>query len=139
MSESKFASLRAVAPDVSRETFERLLIFEATFRDWNSRLNLSSASSLEHLWERHIVDSAQLATITDMQGTWLDIGSGGGFPGVVSAVLMGKGDAPGESGHVHLVESIEKKALFLKVALEATNGCGTVHHLRSEAAAVMGL
>jgi 16S rRNA (guanine527-N7)-methyltransferase len=128
VSDAKLESLRAVLPDVSRETFARLLAFEAIFRDWNSRMNLASASSLEHLWDRHILDSAQLAAIAPMRGIWLDIGSGGGFPGIVLAILMEKQTG----GHVHLVESIGKKVAFLKAALTETGGGGTVHLMRAE-------
>ena len=136
MSKIKFESLRAILPDVSRETFERLLAFETIFRDWSSRMNLASASSLEHLWDRHILDSAQLAALAPMRGIWLDAGSGGGFPGVVLAVLM---DEQGAAGQVHLVESIGKKASFLKAALEGTGSCGTVHLMRVESAGALNL
>jgi 16S rRNA (guanine527-N7)-methyltransferase len=135
VSEAKFESLRAILPNVSRETFERLLAFEAIFRDWNARMNLASASSLEQLWDRHILDSAQLAAITPMRGIWLDVGSGGGFPGIVLAILMGKQDG----GHVHLVESIGKKAAFLNAALPETGGSGTVHLMRAENASQLNL
>ena len=128
MNEAKFAQLRAVQPDVSRETFERLLAFETLFKDWNSRVNLASATSTEVLWQRHVVDSAQLGLIAPMQGTWIDAGSGGGFPGIVLAILMRNS----AHGHVHLIESIGKKAAFLKAALAETGGSGTVHPMRIE-------
>jgi 16S rRNA (guanine527-N7)-methyltransferase len=139
LSQAKFDSLRAVLPDVSRETFERLIAFETIFRDWNSRMNLASAASLELLWDRHILDSAQLAAIVPMRGIWLDLGSGGGFPGVVLAILAGKQGSSGEIGHVHLVESIGKKAAFLKAALLETDGAGTVHAIRAENGAQLNL
>ena len=139
MRQEKFDSLREVVPDVSRETFERLLAFELLFRDWNSRINLASAASVENLWQRHIVDSAQIAAIVPMHGTWLDVGAGGGFPGIVLAILMTdlvKGEG---AGHVHLVESIGKKAAFLNAALQETGASGTVHALRVENAAQLNL
>lgn len=139
MSAAKLESLRALLPDVSRETFERLLAFEALFRDWNSRMNLASASSIEQLWNRHILDSAQLAAIASMRGIWLDIGSGGGFPGIVVAILMGTRESNAEGGHVHLIESIGKKADFLRTALAETGGRGTVHHMRAEDAGKLSL
>jgi 16S rRNA (guanine527-N7)-methyltransferase len=139
VSEKKFESLRAVLPDVSRETFERLKAFETLFRDWNSRMNLASASSLGHLWDRHILDSVQLAGLAPMRGTWLDLGSGGGFPGIVLAILMRKNSAGEEAGHVHLVESIGKKAAFLRAAILETGGCGTVHAVRAESASQLQL
>ena len=139
MSLEKFDSLRVVLPDVSRETFERLLAFEALFRDWNSRINLASAASVEHLWQRHIGDSAQIAAFAPMSGTWLDVGSGGGFPGIVLAILMTNHVKDGGAGHVHLVESIGKKAMFLNAALQETGGSGTVHAMRIESAAQLKL
>lgn len=139
MSAAKFESLRANLPDVSRETFERLLAFEATFRDWSSRINLASASSLENLWDRHILDSVRLAAIAPMRGVWLDVGSGGGFPGVVLAILMRDSEAGGGGGQVHLIESIGKKAAFLRAALLETGGAGTVHALRIENAVQLNL
>ena len=132
VSAAKFEALRALLPDVSRETFERLLAFEALFRTWSSRMNLASASSIEHLWERHILDSAQLAALVSMRGIWLDLGSGGGFPGIVMAVLLGRQETETDGGQVHLVESIGKKANFLRAALTETGGRGTVHHMRAE-------
>jgi 16S rRNA (guanine527-N7)-methyltransferase len=139
LSQEKLESLRGVLPDVSRETFERLLAFEALFRDWSSRINLASASSMEDLWQRHIVDSAQIAAMAPMRGTWLDVGSGGGFPGIVLAILM-TDPAKGEgAGHVHLVESIGKKAEFLNAALQETGGSGAVHAMRIEIAAQLNL
>jgi 16S rRNA (guanine527-N7)-methyltransferase len=137
LSAEKLAHLRAVLPDVSRETFERLLTFEAVFKEWNTRINLASSASIEQLWQRHIVDSAQIGAIAPMQGTWIDAGSGGGFPGIVLAILMNSGtDAVGE---VHLIESTGKKAGFLRAALAACGGAGAVHAIRLEDAAALGI
>jgi 16S rRNA (guanine527-N7)-methyltransferase len=133
LNELKFEQLRAVLPDVSRETFERLLAFEMLFKDWNTRVNLASASSIEHLWHRHIVDSAQIGSIAPMQGTWIDAGSGGGFPGIVLAILLNSHS--GSGGQVHLIESIGKKAAFLAAALADSGGSGQVHAMRIEDAA----
>jgi 16S rRNA (guanine527-N7)-methyltransferase len=102
-------------------------------------MNLASKSSLENLWDRHIIDSAQLAALAPVRGIWLDLGSGGGFPGIILAILIGRRGAGAELGHVHLVESIGKKAAFLCAALEETNGCGTVHELRIESAQTLRL
>ena len=68
-----------------------------------------------------------------MRGTWLDIGSGGGFPGDCSGSADAAGAEP-DGGHVHLVESIGKKAAFLQAALLADRGSGTVHATRIETA-----
>src|SRR5690606_16741737 len=78
--------------DVPRETLERLDRFEALLREENHRQNLVSAASLDRLWARHIVDSAQLLPLAPQTGRWLDLGTGAGFPGLVVAMLW-----PGET------------------------------------------
>lgn len=74
--------------DVSRETLERLESLVGLLRHENTRQNLMSASSLANIWSRHIVDSAQLMRVAnDWPGRWLDLGSGGGLPGLVLGCL----------------------------------------------------
>lgn len=104
--DDRYEILLQAAGNVSRETFDRLLQFEARFRQWNARINLASASTLDELWTRHIVDSAQLLKLSPNADQWLDIGSGGGFPGIVLALLL-------QQGRITLVESNRKKAGFL--------------------------
>lgn len=109
MTDRQFKSLCAVAGPVSRETFEDLLRFEQTFLKWNQRINLAASSTVENVWGRHILDSAQLARIEPSAQRWLDIGSGGGFPGLVLAFLLRE-----RNGSIDLVESNRKKAGFLQ-------------------------
>lgn len=90
--------------DVSRET--RLAQFVDLLRDEATRQNLVSPASLEQIWARHIVDSAQLLDHGDPGGLWLDIGSGAGLPGIVLAILR---DAP-----VELVEPRKLRTAFLQ-------------------------
>ena len=106
------ASLERVARPVSRETFESLVEFETLFRKWNRRINLAARSTEAELWERHILDSAQLAGLKPEVRTWLDLGSGGGFPGLVTAFLMKE-----RGGTVEMVESNRKKAGFLHTVI----------------------
>lgn len=73
--------------DVPRETLAALEDFAALVSRENRRQNLVSAASLPHIWERHILDSAQLLPFAPREGSWLDIGSGAGFPGMVIAML----------------------------------------------------
>ncbi|MDP3896694.1 MAG: 16S rRNA (guanine(527)-N(7))-methyltransferase RsmG [Mesorhizobium sp.] len=113
MSDEKYDQLRSVAGPVSRETYERLLTFESEFRRWSQRINLAAPSTIDTLWRRHIIDSAQLLAIESGPATWLDLGSGGGFPGAVLAILFA--GQPGAS--VTLVESNRKKAAFLQSVL----------------------
>ncbi|NJS38435.1 MAG: 16S rRNA (guanine(527)-N(7))-methyltransferase RsmG [Rhodobacteraceae bacterium] len=99
---------------VSRETLERLQEFEALVRRWTPAINLISKSSVSAIWDRHIVDSAQLfALFPAGVKLWLDIGSGGGFPGLVIAILA-KEASPELT--VTLVESDARKATFLRHA-----------------------
>jgi 16S rRNA (guanine527-N7)-methyltransferase len=73
--------------DVSRETWERLEAFVAFLRREAEQQNLISAATLDHIWSRHIMDSAQLLRFAPETGSWLDLGSGAGFPGIVIALL----------------------------------------------------
>jgi 16S rRNA (guanine527-N7)-methyltransferase len=93
---------------VSRETRERLEEFANLVRKWQSRINLISPKTLPDLWSRHILDSLQLFALRPQPITWMDIGSGAGFPGLVTAICLTE---IGE-GWVYLVESNNKKAAF---------------------------
>ena len=101
--------------NVSRETIERLECYYSLLERWNARINLVSAASLADCWGRHFNDSAQLLPLAgpDCQ-SWLDLGSGGGFPGLVIAIL-----AP--ALRVTLVESDARKAVFLREAARVCN------------------
>ncbi|MDA4845355.1 16S rRNA (guanine(527)-N(7))-methyltransferase RsmG [Hoeflea poritis] len=115
---------------VSRETLDRLDRFVALFTKWSRAINLVAPSTLDQLWERHVLDSAQLYALDPRPRKWLDLGSGGGFPGIVMAILM----METEIGSVDLVESNRKKAAFLQRAIAETGARGQVHTLRIEAA-----
>lgn len=100
--------------DVSRETFAELQAFAAMVEKWTPRINLVSKASLRNLWNRHIVDSAQLYRLAPPSyHTWVDIGSGGGFPGIVMASLA-KVQQP--DAKFTLIESDQRKASFLRTA-----------------------
>jgi 16S rRNA (guanine527-N7)-methyltransferase len=108
---------------VSRETEQRLDRFIELLGQWQIRTNLVAPSTLAHLWTRHVSDSLQLVDLNPTATTWIDLGSGGGFPGVVLAcALAGK---PGAV--VHLVERNAKKAAFLREAIRVTSSPGVVH------------
>lgn len=94
-------------PDVSRETLERLRRFHDLACAWTTRINLLSAKDRRFIWERHIIDSAQLVGLAETPESWLDLGSGGGFPGIVAAIMLDGG------AHVTLVESDTRKCVFL--------------------------
>ncbi len=113
---------------VSRETQEKLQHFAALFQKWAKAINLVAPSTLDALWTRHIADSVRVFEILPGPRTWVDLGSGGGFPGIITAILL----AEAEDGWVHLVESNHKKASFLRVALNETGARGSVHAIRIE-------
>lgn len=101
--------------DVSRETIDRLIEFERLIRKWNPTINLVSKSSLDELWNRHIADSAQLFQhIPKDAGLCVDLGSGGGLPGIVLAAIS-IDQVP--ERHFTLVESDQRKATFLRQAV----------------------
>ena len=92
----------AEAFDVSRETRDRLTRYADLLKKWNPAINLVSRTTLPHLWTRHFTDSAQLLEIADTpNGTWVDLGSGGGFPGMIVAglcIALGSGIYVGATG-----------------------------------------
>jgi 16S rRNA (guanine527-N7)-methyltransferase len=108
---------------VSRETAARLDRFAALLLDWHSRMNLIAASTVPTLWTRHIADSLQLLAIAPQARKWADLGSGGGFPGVPIACAL----ADQSSAEVHLIESNNKKAAFLREAVRVTGAPAVVH------------
>lgn len=109
---------------VSRETESRIDAFLNLFKSWQTRTNLVAPSTLPTLWTRHIADSLQLLKIAPDARSWLDIGSGGGFPGIILAIVL----ADRTDAEVHLVERNGKKAAFLREALRVSGGAGQVHY-----------
>lgn len=115
---------------VSRETSAKIEHFAQLFQRWAKSINLVAPSTLSDLYSRHIADSAQIFQLLPVPKRWLDIGSGGGFPGIITAILLSEYN----DGWVHLVESNNKKAAFLRVALAETGARGSVHPIRIEEA-----
>lgn len=91
--------------NVSRETHERLIAYCHQIQKWNKTINLVSRSSVDQIWQRHLLDSAQIHRFGAVDGLWLDIGSGGGLPGIVMSIL---------GADVVLVESDQRKCTFLR-------------------------
>jgi 16S rRNA (guanine527-N7)-methyltransferase len=120
-SSDKAAAL-ALTP-VSRETESRLEAYADLLVQWQAKTNLVASSTLPNLWTRHISDSLQLLPLAPGAKIWVDLGSGGGFPGVVLACALA--DTPGAM--VHLVERNARKAAFLREALRITAAAGKVH------------
>lgn len=98
--------------NVSRETFLRLKEYEKLLFKWNAKINLVSRSTLDNFWNRHVLDSAQfLSSVGEKAGKWVDLGSGGGLPGLVVAILS---DEIEPVNKLFLVEADVRKAVFLK-------------------------
>lgn len=114
-----------MTPDTER----RLRLYADLLVRWQKTINLVAPSTLPDLWTRHIEDSCQVQAIAPYARTWVDLGSGGGFPGLVTAiVLTGEPDAL-----VHLVESDKRKAAFLRTVVRETGAPAIVHAERIEA------
>lgn len=110
MTDDEIQSRLANILPVSRETFERLQVYVNRLTEWQRKTNLVSPSTLDEIWDRHIADSLQCIALKPDVSRWLDLGSGGGLPGMVIAAVM----AEQAGGSVTLVESNQKKTAFLR-------------------------
>ncbi|WP_420585538.1 16S rRNA (guanine(527)-N(7))-methyltransferase RsmG [Ruegeria sp.] len=97
--------------DVSRETFSRLETYVELVQRWNPKINLVSRNSLAEIWTRHILDSVQVFRCAGPFINWVDLGSGGGFPGMVCAIMAIE-EAP--NARFTFVESDQRKSAFLR-------------------------
>jgi 16S rRNA (guanine527-N7)-methyltransferase len=113
---------------VSRETSARLDRFVGLLLTWQEHTNLIARSTVPVIWTRHIADSLQLLDLAPRAKVWADLGSGAGFPGIVIACAL----ADTSGAKVHLVESIGKKATFLREAVQVTGAPAVVHAMRIE-------
>ncbi len=116
------AAALALTP-VSRETERRLQAYVDLLLQWQARTNLVAPSTLGQLWTRHIADSLQLLPLAPGARRWADLGSGGGFPGVVLACAL----AETAGATVHLIERNSRKSAFLREAIRLTESPGVVH------------
>ena len=116
----------ARSADVPRETLDRLKTYLALLEKWQGRINLVGASTLRDPWRRHFLDSAQVVPLIPRPGAVIvDLGSGAGFPGMVLAIMG--------AGAVHLIESDQRKATFLREVARQTRTDVVVHPRRIEA------
>ncbi|MGE5722724.1 MAG: 16S rRNA (guanine(527)-N(7))-methyltransferase RsmG [Sphingomonadales bacterium] len=126
MDEAEARAILAERFAVPRETFERIEGFLALLRRENERQNLVSRSTLDQLWARHVLDSAQLlAFVDDRQASWADLGSGAGFPGLIVGLL--------HPGPVTLIEQRRLRADFLERGAERLGISGKIHILCANA------
>lgn len=118
--------------NVSRETSEKLKHYEATLRKWNPKINLVAKSTMDDLKTRHFEDSAQVfGRIPVKTRKLVDLGSGGGFPGLVIAIMAGEHGYPEQTT---LIESDQRKSAFLRTVLRETGTQATVTTERIEQA-----
>lgn len=121
------AAVSRVLP-VSRETLARLEAYVALLRRWQPAQNLVSPKTLGEVWQRHIADSAQLVALFPNVLRWVDLGSGAGLPGMITAILL----TGREGAVVHLVESNQRKCAFLRSVIRETGAPAIVHEGRIE-------
>ena len=118
------AVLAALPDAVAR----RLTIYADLLVRWQATINLVAPSTLPDLWDRHIGDSLQVRAAAPYALRWVDLGSGGGFPGLVTAILL----AETAGAEVHLVESDKRKAAFLRTVSRETGAPAHIHAERIE-------
>ena len=120
---------------VSHETVEKLELYERLLRQWQKAVNLVAPGTISEIWQRHFADSAQLCALAPRARTWVDLGSGGGFPGLAIAIMI----ANQKECCVHLVESNSRKAAFLSEVARRTGAPARVHNMRIADAAASGV
>jgi 16S rRNA (guanine527-N7)-methyltransferase len=124
----------ARAFDVSRETIDQLKIYASLLGQWQPRINLVANATLADVWHRHLADSAQIVRLAPSAKTWLDLGSGAGFPGLVVAIMMKP-----VGTRVALVESDKRKCAFLAEVARQTGVAVEIRSVRIEQTATQGM
>ena len=117
----------ALFPELS-PIIPELMHYEELLRRWQTKINLVAPNTLDDLWLRHFADSAQVKAAAPHARLWADLGSGAGFPGLVTALLLKK--HPGAM--VHLIESDQRKGAFLRAVSRETAAPAQVHIGRIE-------
>ena len=123
-----FAAHFAVSPAI----ISKLERYAELLRQWQRAVNLVAASSLDNVWHRHFADSAQLLALAPGAKSWLDLGSGAGFPGMVIAILLS--DQP--DVRIELIEARARKCAFLAEVARATGAVVEIHQVRVETATI---
>lgn len=119
---------------VPRETVDKLELYADLLKQWQKAVNLVSPATLDHIWQRHFADSAQLVGLAPEAKSWVDLGSGGGFPGLVIAIML-----TNHQNHVvHLIESNSRKCAFLSEVARQTGVQAVIHEGRVENIALGG-
>jgi 16S rRNA (guanine527-N7)-methyltransferase len=124
----------ARAFSVSHETIERLELYARLLVQWQKAVNLIAPATVPQMWQRHFTDSAQLLKLAPDAKIWVDLGSGGGFPALVIAIML----ANQQECFVHLIESNARKCAFLSEVARQTGAPARVHNARIADAAAFG-
>ena len=119
---------------VSHETVEKLKLYERLLIQWQKAVNLVAPATVPQIWHRHFADSAQLLALAPHAKIWVDLGSGGGFPALVIAIML----ANQKECRVHLIESNARKCAFLSEVARQTGAPARVHNARIADAAASG-
>jgi 16S rRNA m(7)G-527 methyltransferase (EC 2.1.1.-) len=127
--ETPVAGRSAVLADLPEAIGRRLDVYVELLVRWQRTINLVAPSTLPDLWTRHIADSLQVAAAAPAARRWVDLGTGGGFPGLVTAIAL----AESADADIHLVESDKRKAAFLRTVARETGAPATIHAERIEA------
>lgn len=124
----EFAAQFGVSPAI----IAKLERYADLLRQWQGAVNLVAATSLDDVWHRHFADSAQLLTLAPDAKSWLDLGSGAGFPGMVIAILLS--DRP--DVRIELIEAQQRKCAFLAEVARAAGAAVEIHQVRVESAGI---
>lgn len=124
-----------VASGLSTATIKRFELYAERLKNWQAAHNLVAPSTLGVLWSRHFADSWQLSRLASLDQSWVDIGTGAGFPGLVVALAMMEA---GASGRVELVEVNPRKIAFLREIIRETGAPARVHGKSIEAIPELG-
>lgn len=131
-SDKELSLLNSIHP-LDEDAIEKLSIYHRTLVQWQKKTNLVAPSTLEFFWQRHVADSLQVLELYPEIKHWTDIGSGGGFPGLILAILLGqKNTKQPNSRNVNLVESIQKKCVFLRKVANDTKAAASIFANRIE-------
>lgn len=128
LAEDRAQAIALNQDSVSRETWGRLDALVARVIDRQATMNLIAPSTIPTIWTRHVADSLQLLPLAAGAKRWLDFGSGAGFPGLVIACAL----VETVGAQMHLVESTQKKAAFLRETVDALHLPAIVHAQRIE-------
>lgn len=122
------ASSHPIFATLSSDVLRRLEIYAALLKKWQRAINLVSPASLHELWTRHFADSLQVSQALPDARLWLDLGSGAGFPGLVTALRY----ADDPQAKVHLIEADQRKCAFLREVSRETDARAIIHCDRIE-------